>query len=99
MSIIRNSGGVRCCGGLNILKSMEIQSGHLELSVISQVSAVEGCPLCGVQLHKISEWGQHTIATNSSLSLMCSTRRVLGIVGNTVCVQTGCIIIISSEGT
>ena len=32
-------------GGLSILKSMEIQSGHSELSVISQVSAVEGCLL------------------------------------------------------
>ena len=37
--------------GLNILKSMEIQSGHSELSVISQVSAVEGCPLSGVPLY------------------------------------------------
>ena len=39
--------------GLNILKSdsMEIQSGHLELSVISQVPAVEGCPLSGVPLY------------------------------------------------
>ena len=36
--------------GLNILKSMEIQSGYSELSVISQVSAVEGCPLSGVPL-------------------------------------------------
>ena len=36
--------------GLNILKSMEIQSGHSELSVMSQVSAVEGCPLSGVPL-------------------------------------------------
>ena len=31
---------------------MEIQSGHSELSVISQVSAVEGCPLSGVQLYR-----------------------------------------------
>ena len=37
--------------GLNILKSMEIQSGHSDLSVISQVSAVEGCPLSGVPLY------------------------------------------------
>ena len=33
-----------------ILKSMEIQFGHSELSVISQVSAVEGCPLSGFPL-------------------------------------------------
>ena len=33
------------------MKSMEIQSGHSELSVISQVSAVEGCPLSGVPLY------------------------------------------------
>ena len=32
---------------------MEIQYGHLELSVISQVSAVEGCPLSGVPLYTI----------------------------------------------
>ena len=37
--------------GLNVLKSMEIQSGHLKLSVISQVSAVEGCLLSGVPLY------------------------------------------------
>ena len=36
-----------------IVKSMEIQSGHSELSVISQVSAVEGCPLSGVPLYMI----------------------------------------------
>ena len=30
--------------------SMEIQSGHSELSVISQVSACEGCLLSGVPL-------------------------------------------------
>ena len=33
------------------MKSMEIQSGHSELSVISQVSAVEGFPLSGVPLY------------------------------------------------
>ena len=33
----------------NILKS-EIQFGHSELSVILEVSAVEGCPLSGVPL-------------------------------------------------
>ena len=33
------------------MKFMEIQSGHSELSVISQVSAVEGCPLSGVPLY------------------------------------------------
>ena len=37
--------------GLNILKSMKKQSGHSELSAISQVSAVEGCPLSGVPLY------------------------------------------------
>ena len=31
-----------------MLKSMEIQSGHSELSVVSQMSAVEGCPISGV---------------------------------------------------
>ena len=30
---------------MNVLKSMEIQSRHSEMSVISQVSAVEGCLL------------------------------------------------------
>ena len=35
---------------MHVLKSMEIQSGHSELSIISQVSAVEGCPLSGVPL-------------------------------------------------
>ena len=34
----------------NVLKSMEKQSGLSELSVISWVSAVEGCPLSGVPL-------------------------------------------------
>ena len=42
MSVIRNSGVSAVEGGVNVLKSMEIQSGHLELSVMSQVSAVEG---------------------------------------------------------
>ena len=51
MSIIRNSGVSAVERGLNILKSMEIQSGHSELSVISQVSAVEGCPLSRVPLY------------------------------------------------
>ena len=50
MSIIRNSGVSAVERGLNILKSMEIQSGHSELSVISQVSAIEGCLLSGVPL-------------------------------------------------
>ena len=36
---------------MNVLKSMEIQSGHSELSVVSQVSVVEGCPLSGVPLY------------------------------------------------
>ena len=31
---------------------MEIQSEHSELSVISQLSAVEGCPLSRVPLYK-----------------------------------------------
>ena len=34
---------------------MEMRSGHSEISVISQVStAIEGCPLSGVQLHTFS---------------------------------------------
>ena len=36
--------------GLNILKSMEIWSGHSEMSIISQASAVEGCPFSRVPL-------------------------------------------------
>ena len=36
---------------MNVLKSMEIQSGHSEMSIISQVSAVEGCPLSRVPLY------------------------------------------------
>ena len=51
MSVIWNS-GVSAAEGVCILKSMEIQSGHSELSVISQVSAVEGCPLHGVPLYR-----------------------------------------------
>ena len=47
---VMNSGVSAVEGGLSILKSMEIQSGHSELSVISQVSAIEGCPLSGVPL-------------------------------------------------
>ena len=30
---------------------MEIRSGHSEMSVISQVSSVEGCPLSGIPLY------------------------------------------------
>ena len=41
---------VRSSGVSNVLKSMEIHSGLSELSVISQVSAVEGCPFSGVPL-------------------------------------------------
>ena len=32
---------------------MEIQSGHSELSIILQVSAIEGCPLSGVPLYYV----------------------------------------------
>ena len=32
---------------------MEIQTGHSELAVISQVSAVEGCPLSRVPLYML----------------------------------------------
>ena len=48
MTIIQNSGVLM----LDILKSMEILSGRSELSIIivSQVSAVDGCPLSGVPL-------------------------------------------------
>ena len=46
VSVIRNS-GVSAVEGL---KSTVIQSRHSEMSVISQVSAVEGCPLSGVPL-------------------------------------------------
>ena len=34
---------------------MEKRSGHSELSVISWVSTVEGCPLSGVPLHSIQK--------------------------------------------
>ena len=37
--------------GLNVLKSMEIRFGHSEMSIISQMSAVEGCLLSGVPLY------------------------------------------------
>ena len=51
MSVIRNSGVPAVEGVCIILKSMEIQSGHSELSVISQVSAFEGSSLCRVPLY------------------------------------------------
>ena len=38
-------------GVSNVLKSMKIRSGLSKLSVISQVTAVEGCPLSGVPLY------------------------------------------------
>ena len=44
--------GVHCGGVLNVWKSVEKQSGPESLSIISQVSAVEGCPLSGVLLYK-----------------------------------------------
>ena len=46
MSVIRNS-------GVSAVEAMEIQSGYSELSIISQVSAVEGCPLSGVPLYNM----------------------------------------------
>ena len=48
VSIIRNRG---VSAVLNVLKSMEIWSGRSEMSVISQVSTVEGCPLSRVPLY------------------------------------------------
>ena len=50
VSVIRNSG---VSGSFNVLKSMnsKIHSGHSKLSVISQVSTVEGCPLSRVPLY------------------------------------------------
>ena len=50
MSVIRYS-GCPLLRGLNVLKSMEIQSRHSEVSVIMQVSTVEGCLLSGVPLY------------------------------------------------
>ena len=49
LSVIRSS-GVSTIQGLliKVLKSMEGQSGLPELSVISWMSAVQGCPLSGV---------------------------------------------------
>ena len=48
------------------MKSMGIQSGHSELSVISQVSAVEGCLLSGVPLYCILLW----LVTHFSISII-----------------------------
>ena len=50
VSVIRYSGESATEG---VGMSMEIRSGHSELSVISQVSAVEGCPLSGIPLYSI----------------------------------------------
>ena len=49
----KNSGlsGVSAIQGLLALKWMEGQLGLSEMSVISWVSAVEGCSLCGVPLY------------------------------------------------
>ena len=49
VSVIWSSwpGGVRNSGGFNVLKK---RSGLSELSIISWVSAIEGCPLSGVPL-------------------------------------------------
>ena len=52
---------------MNILKSMEIQSGHSELSVISQVSAVEGCPLSGVPLYILLSFIKIVVCKSNSL--------------------------------
>ena len=46
LSVIRSS-GVSAIQGLLVLKSMEGQSGLPELSIISWVSAIQGCPLSG----------------------------------------------------
>ena len=56
MSVIRNSGVSAVEGGLNVSKSMGIQSGHSELSIISQVSTVEGCPLSRVPLYYANDY-------------------------------------------
>ena len=54
VSIIWNSGVSTVEGASqNGLKSMEIQSRHSELSVLSQVSAVEGCLLSSVPLYDL----------------------------------------------
>ena len=50
VSVIQNSGVSTPEGVLSILKSMEIRSGHSEMSVVTQVSVVEGCLLSGVPL-------------------------------------------------
>ena len=49
---------------LNVLKSTEIWSGHFEavISVISQVSAVEGCPLSGVPLYHLLSPSSYIVA-------------------------------------
>ena len=46
--------GVRYSGVSDVLKSMEKRSGLSELSVISWVSAIEGCPLSGAPLYFLS---------------------------------------------
>ena len=61
--------------GLNILKSTEIQSGHSELSIMSQVSAVEGCPLSGIPLYII------LILTSSILCLVYTTGSAFDLYG------------------
>ena len=59
---------------MNVLKSMEIQSRHSEMSVISQVSAVEGCPSSGVPLYIVlleQEHMNYTIA-DGTVEYFCS---------------------------
>ena len=51
VSVIQTRGVSAIERFLNVSKSMEIQSGHSEMSVITQVSAVKGCPLSGVPLY------------------------------------------------
>ena len=50
MSILRSSEVSAIQGFFCVLKSMEIRSGQSQVSVISWVSAVEGCSLSGVPL-------------------------------------------------
>ena len=52
MTVIRSS---RVSAIQGFLKSMEKWSAHSELSVISWVSAVEGCPLSGAPLYSIQK--------------------------------------------
>ena len=53
VSVIWNSRVSDVEGVLNVLKSMETRSRHSEMSIIMQVSVIEGCLLSGVPLYSL----------------------------------------------